>query len=159
MTPRRRKAWTPEEDERRRAHKRCQPSGINRIYRLYREEGLAVRKRRARHRAVPPLLCNVDLRSLVLTANRRIWKCGFRTCPGMTETAGATGGKGSLLAASSPVSFIRSLAVENGYLVAAVFVAHDVMTDRLHNASKPTNVPFKRRPVMVMGLRYLIESL
>jgi transposase len=26
-------------------------------------------------------------------------------------------------------------------------------------ASKPTNVPFKRQPVMVMGLRYLIESL
>jgi hypothetical protein len=25
------------------------------------------------------------------------------------------------------------------------FVAHDVMTDRLHNASKPTNVPFKRQ--------------
>jgi transposase InsO family protein len=29
-----------------------EPSGINRIYRLYREEGLAVRKRRARRRAV-----------------------------------------------------------------------------------------------------------
>jgi uncharacterized protein (DUF1810 family) len=43
--------------------------------------------------------------------------------------------------------------------VAAAFVAHDVMTDRLHNASKPINVPFKRQPVMVMGLRYLIESL
>ena len=28
------------------------PSGINRIYRLYREEGLAVRKRRARRKAV-----------------------------------------------------------------------------------------------------------
>jgi hypothetical protein len=28
--------------------------------------------------ALPPLLCNVDLRSLVLTSNRRIWKCGFR---------------------------------------------------------------------------------
>jgi hypothetical protein len=25
------------------------------------------------------------------------------------------------------------------------FVAHDVITDRLHNASKPTNVPFKRQ--------------
>jgi putative transposase len=31
---------------------RGEPSGINRIYRLYREEGLAVRKRRARRRAV-----------------------------------------------------------------------------------------------------------
>ncbi|SEM30864.1 HTH-like domain-containing protein [Roseovarius azorensis] len=29
-----------------------EPSGINRIYRLYREEGLAVRKRRARRKAV-----------------------------------------------------------------------------------------------------------
>lgn len=29
-----------------------EPSGINRIYRLYREEGLAVRKRKARRRAV-----------------------------------------------------------------------------------------------------------
>ena len=29
-----------------------EPSGINRIYRLYREEGLAVRKRRAKRRAV-----------------------------------------------------------------------------------------------------------
>ena len=29
-----------------------EPSGINRIYRLYREEGLSVRKRKARRRAV-----------------------------------------------------------------------------------------------------------
>ena len=29
-----------------------EPSGINRIYRLYREEGLAVRKRKARRKAV-----------------------------------------------------------------------------------------------------------
>jgi len=29
-----------------------EPSGINRIYRLYREEGLTVRKRRARRHAV-----------------------------------------------------------------------------------------------------------
>ena len=29
-----------------------EPSGINRIYRLYREEGLTVRKRRTRRRAV-----------------------------------------------------------------------------------------------------------
>ena len=29
-----------------------EPSGVNRIYRLYREEGLAVRKRKARRRAV-----------------------------------------------------------------------------------------------------------
>ncbi|MGY3409898.1 transposase InsO family protein [Bradyrhizobium sp. GM5.1] len=29
-----------------------EPSGRNRIYRLYREEGLSVRKRRARRRAV-----------------------------------------------------------------------------------------------------------
>jgi len=29
-----------------------EPSGINRIYRLYREEGLTVRKRRARRKAV-----------------------------------------------------------------------------------------------------------
>jgi putative transposase len=29
-----------------------EPSGVNRIYRLYREEGLCVRKRRARRRAV-----------------------------------------------------------------------------------------------------------
>ena len=77
----------------------------------------------------------------------------------MTETARAAGGKRSLRPPQSPVSFIRSLVVENGYPVAAAFVAHDVMTERLHNASKPTNVPFKRQPVMVMGLRYLIESL
>ena len=31
---------------------RGEPSGLNRIYRLYREEGLSVRKRRARRRAV-----------------------------------------------------------------------------------------------------------
>ena len=31
---------------------RAKPSGINRIYRLYREEGLTVRKRRARRKAV-----------------------------------------------------------------------------------------------------------
>jgi putative transposase len=39
-----------------------EPSGINRIYRLYREEGLAVRKRRARRRAVgsrAPILVEV----------------------------------------------------------------------------------------------------
>ena len=39
-----------------------EPSGINRIYRLYREEGLTVRKRRARRRAVgtrAPLLTAV----------------------------------------------------------------------------------------------------
>ena len=29
-----------------------EPSGLNRVYRLYREEGLTVRKRRARRRAV-----------------------------------------------------------------------------------------------------------
>lgn len=29
-----------------------EPSGINRIYRLYREEGLTVRKRKARRKAV-----------------------------------------------------------------------------------------------------------
>ncbi len=91
--------------------------------------------------ALPPLLCNVDLRSLVLTSNRRLWKCGFRACPGMTETAEAA----AFRPPQSPVSFIRSLVVENGYPVAAVFVAHDVMTDRLHSASKPTNVPFKRQ--------------
>src|ERR1700739_1422702 len=31
-----------------------EPCGLNRIYRLYREEGLTVRKRRARRRAVGP---------------------------------------------------------------------------------------------------------
>jgi putative transposase len=31
--------------------KRGEPSGLNRVYRLYREEGLTVRKRRARRRA------------------------------------------------------------------------------------------------------------
>ena len=39
-----------------------EPSGINRIYRLYREEGLAVRKRRARRKAVgtrAPILVEV----------------------------------------------------------------------------------------------------
>jgi putative transposase len=30
----------------------CEPSGLNRIYRFYQEEGLSVRKRRARRRAV-----------------------------------------------------------------------------------------------------------
>jgi hypothetical protein len=45
------------------------PSGINRIYRLYREEGLAVRKRRTRRKAVgtrAPIL--VEVRA---AANRR----------------------------------------------------------------------------------------
>jgi putative transposase len=40
-----------------------EPSGINRIYRLYREEGLTVRKRRARRRAVgtrAPILVEVQ---------------------------------------------------------------------------------------------------
>ena len=40
-----------------------EPSGINRIYRLYREEGLTVRKRRARRRAVgtrAPILVEAD---------------------------------------------------------------------------------------------------
>ena len=32
--------------------KQGEPSGVNRIYRLYREEGLTVRKRKARRRAV-----------------------------------------------------------------------------------------------------------
>ncbi len=34
-----------------------EPSGINRIYRLYREEGLTVRKRRARRKAVGTCAC------------------------------------------------------------------------------------------------------
>jgi putative transposase len=41
-----------------------EPSGVNRIYRLYREEGLTVRKRRARRRAVgtrTPILPNPSL--------------------------------------------------------------------------------------------------
>ena len=41
-----------------------EPSGVNRIYRLYREEGLTVRKRRARRRAVgtrAPILPNPSL--------------------------------------------------------------------------------------------------
>jgi putative transposase len=45
-----------------------EPSGINRIYRLYREEGLTVRKRRARRRAVgmrAPILRSKSERSLV----------------------------------------------------------------------------------------------
>src|SRR6201984_250811 len=33
-------------------HEEGDPSGINRIYRLYREEGLAVRKRRSRRKAI-----------------------------------------------------------------------------------------------------------
>ena len=41
-----------------------EPSGINRIYRLYREEGLTVRKRRARRRAV-------GSRAPILVVNRR----------------------------------------------------------------------------------------
>ena len=47
-------------------------SGINRIYRLYREEGLTVRKRRARRRAVgsrAPIL----VRSSRTLAGRWIW--------------------------------------------------------------------------------------
>jgi hypothetical protein len=32
----------------------AEPSGINRIYRLYREEGLTVRKRKARRRGRQP---------------------------------------------------------------------------------------------------------
>ena len=44
-----------------------EPSGLNRIYRIYREEGLTVRKRRARRRAVgtrAPIL--VEARPLVI---------------------------------------------------------------------------------------------
>jgi putative transposase len=49
-----------------------EPSGINRIYRLYREEGLTVRKRRARRRAAgtgAPILVEA-------AANAR-WSLGF----------------------------------------------------------------------------------
>ena len=45
-----------------------EPSGINRIYRLYREEGLAVRKRRARRKAVgtlTPILVEAKVNALV----------------------------------------------------------------------------------------------
>ena len=45
-----------------------EPSGINRIYRLYREEGLTVRKRRARRRAVgtrAPILVAEKTNSLI----------------------------------------------------------------------------------------------
>jgi putative transposase len=41
-----------------------EPSGINRIYRLYRQEGLTVRKRRARRRAVgtrTPILADAKI--------------------------------------------------------------------------------------------------
>src|SRR5689334_17191867 len=46
-----------------------EPSGINRIYRLYREEGLTVRKRRARRRAVGtrcPILVEEGERAMVI---------------------------------------------------------------------------------------------
>ena len=39
-----------------------EPSGINRIYRVYREEGLTVRKRRARRKAI-------GTRVLIVTEN------------------------------------------------------------------------------------------
>jgi putative transposase len=46
-----------------------EPSGINRIHRLYREEGLTVRKRRARRRAVgsrsPILVESMPIHTLV----------------------------------------------------------------------------------------------
>lgn len=56
-----------------------EPSGINRIYRLYREEGLAARKRKARRQAVgtrAPILVEARAnarRSLELASPRR-WR-------------------------------------------------------------------------------------
>jgi putative transposase len=60
-----------------------EPSGINRIYRLYREEGLMVRKRRAGRRAVgtrapilveskPNARCSVDFVHDQLACGRRL---------------------------------------------------------------------------------------
>jgi putative transposase len=49
-----------------------EPSGINRIYRLYREEGLTVRKRRARRRAV-----GVRARILVEAIPNARWSLDF----------------------------------------------------------------------------------
>lgn len=45
-----------------------EPSGISRVYRLYREEGLAVRRRRSRRKAIgtrAPILVEVSQRPLV----------------------------------------------------------------------------------------------
>jgi putative transposase len=49
-----------------------EPSGINRIHRLYREEGLAVRKRRARRKA-----CGVRVPILVETRPNARWSLDF----------------------------------------------------------------------------------
>ena len=55
-----------------------EPSGVNRIYRLYREEGLTVRKRRARRRAVgtrAPILVEARPNARPLSAIARAIAC------------------------------------------------------------------------------------
>lgn len=59
-----------------------EPSGINRIYRLYREEGLTVRKRRARRRAV-------GTRAPILVEARPNARCPSTSC---TTSSPAGGG-------------------------------------------------------------------
>ena len=53
-----------------------EPSGVNRIYRLYREEGLTVRKRRARRRAVGTRTPILPIPSLGARVNAR-WSLDF----------------------------------------------------------------------------------
>jgi putative transposase len=62
-----------------------EPSGVNRIYRLYREEGLSVRKRKARRRAVgtrAPILVEAK-------ANAR-WTSCMTSSPAADASASST---------------------------------------------------------------------
>jgi HTH-like domain len=63
-----------------------EPSGINRIYRLYREEGLTVRRRRARRRAMgsrAPILVET-------AANARPWISSMTNSPAAGDSASST---------------------------------------------------------------------
>jgi len=69
-----------------------EPSGINRIYRLYREEGLAVQKRRARRKAIgtrAPILVEAK-------ANAR-WSLDFVHDPAARQGIGQQCTRGGLL--------------------------------------------------------------
>ena len=61
-----------------------EPSGRNRIYRLYREEGLSVRKRKARRRAV-------GTRAPILIAARANARWSSTSCTTSSRTGGGSG--------------------------------------------------------------------
>ena len=89
-----------------------EPSGINRIYRLYREEGLTVRRRRVRRRArwiptdirLPAFILEVDPR-LIQRCAEQVIRLQFhaRTC----RRADAQPVKPQSVAASDPVLLVK----------------------------------------------------